>query len=397
MLNPKVFQWHPETRVHAGGRKLVLPCADDTNPQIAALNALHRAISARQEFVVTEAGIDLLPDVTSHFQTTSGGSTGAPKSIRRSHGSWIESFEVNRRLFNLGPADRFAVFGGLMHSLALYGLAEALHIGADIHLMAGLRPDRQADMVLGHAITLLYITPTQLRLLCAAGPLMPSVRRILCGGGVLSPETRAMAGRRFPNATLREFYGASETSFITLSDGDTPEGSVGRAYPGVEIRIEKDVAGDCGLVWVKSPYLFEGYAQGASPDTRWRDGFLTVGELGEMDDAGHLFLRGRKTRMVTIADRNVFPEQIEALILDLEGVTHCAVLAVPDTRRGHRLVAVLDGPSDPALAQRVVDRCRARLSPLKAPREVLFHAEFPLLPSGKPDIRALSAFIEDRS
>lgn len=382
-----------------------LPGDAPPNRAVADLRALQGAVRSGAEYLVTDQGVEIvrpgrhpLDPAPGYMQCRSGGTTGAPKSIRRRHASWIASFEINRDRFGLTAGSSSAVLGRIVHSLALYGILEAAHLGANIHLLADLRPARQREMLAHHAVRLLYATPTQLRLLCTApeGPAaLPDLRQILCGGGALTGDIRARVQTVCPNATLTEFYGASETSFIAITDDATPPGSVGKPYPGVEIRIEAGGYGaGVGEVWVRSPYLFDGYASGSSPDTRWQDGFLTVGELGYLDDQGYLYLSGRKTRMVTIADQNVFPEEVEALIQRNPRVAHCAVLAVPDTRRGHVLMAVLSGPECPEVADEVQRVCRAVLGPLKAPRQVYFLKDFPLLPSGKPDLRSLAAWVE---
>ena len=214
---------------------------------------------------------------------------------------------------------------------------------------------------------------------------VPGLRLIVTGGSKLDPATRARLALRFPGAGVREFYGAAETSFITLSDDDTPEGSVGPPYPGVDI----DLRGPAGAreVWVRSPYLFAGYA-GDAGSARWQDGWLTVGEIGEMRD-GFLFLSGRAGRMVTVADQNVFPEEIEAFLLTQPGVTQAAVLPRADALRGHVLEAVVMGGDAAAL----LSACRRRLGPLKTPRRVLQVGDWPLLASGKTDLAALQGIV----
>jgi long-chain acyl-CoA synthetase len=231
-------------------------------------------------------------------------------------------------------------------------------------------------------IDILYASPAQLRLMLEA-PTAPvsGLRLIVTGGSKLDPATRARLALQFPGAAVREFYGAAETSFITLSDDDTPEGSVGPPYPGVDI----DLRGPAGAqeVWVSSPYLFAGYA-GIAGSARWQDGWLSVGEIGEMRD-GFLFLAGRAGRMVTVADQNVFPEEIEAFLLAQPGVTQAAVLPRADALRGHVLDAVVMGGDPDAL----LAACRRRLGPLKTPRRVLCVADWPLLASGKTDLATL--------
>lgn len=269
-----------------------------------------------------------------------------------------------------------AVLGGLEHSLSLYGSLEGAHLGAEVHLLAGQRPDRQGIALADREVQVLYATPAQLRGLDAA---LPDLRLVLVGGSKLDATLRAKLALIAPKVEVREFYGAAEASFITLADGGTPEASVGRAYPGVGIEVRE------GEVWVKSPYLFEGYASDPG-SARWREGWLSVGEMGWLED-GYLFLSGRKGRMVTVADQNVFPEAIEALMERLPGIIRAAVLPEADAARGHVLYAVAQG--DPEEEAAVLAALRAELGPLKAPRRIVWRADWPVTASGKTDLAAL--------
>ncbi|NHX27357.1 long-chain fatty acid--CoA ligase, partial [Escherichia coli] len=259
-------------------------------------------------------------------------------------------------------------------------------------LLFPLRPERQWRRMHEAGVSVLDATPTQLRLMLAGeGPALPALRHVFCGGGKLDPECRADLARHAPDAQILEFYGATETSFITMADADTPQGSVGRPYPGVEMLIRDADAGGVGEIWLRSPYLFSGYATGSSADTRWDDRFLSIGEMGYLDAQGNLFLKGRKNRMVTVADHNVFPEDIEAVLTATSGRLSAAI-PVPDAQRGHAIVAVIAGAADGALPPRLRQACSRALGPHAAPRRVLFADPFPLLPAGKPDLVALREF-----
>ncbi|MCA0921305.1 AMP-binding protein [Pseudooceanicola nanhaiensis] len=384
---PDLFRWSPETALCLGAQ----PVSDaDPAPLARALCALRDAIRAEGEILCGPEGISLLPQGTPGFlRLRSAGTTGQPKTIRRSHGSWIASFEVNRRTLSLTTADRTAIMGDLAHSLALYGAVEAAHIGADLYQLAGLRPRSQAQVLSDCAITVLYATPTHLLHLASTGAALPALRHILCGGGRMPAGLRAAVAQMAPNAVLREFYGAAETSFIAWGDGAGPEGTVGRAYPGVEIEIRGE-----GEIWVRSPYIAEGYVEGDSAETRREGGFVTVGEMGQMDAEGFLTVAGRRNRMVTIAGQNVFPEDIEALLLGEPDVTACAVVPRPDALRGATLVAVVDGTPDPLREARLLALCRTSVGPLAAPRRIVALADFPQTVSGKPDLRAIAALLE---
>lgn len=313
------------------------------------------------------------------FETLTSGSSGQPRRILRSVASWVASFQVNAALFGIGPGARVAVLGGLEHSLALYGAVEAGYLGARLYLLGGMRPDRQRQLLAGRGVDLLYATPAQLRLMVEAGGDELPLRLVLVGGSKLDAGLRAGVAAMAPGAVVREFYGAAEASFITLSGPDCPANSVGRAYPGVEIAVEAEE------IWVRSPYLFAGYA-GADPGgARWREGWLSVGEMGRLQD-GFLYLSGRAGRMVTVADQNVFPEEIESFLMGLPGVDRAAVLPRPDALRGMHMVAVILGtaPDDAVLRA-----CRAALGPLKAPKAVYRLADWPMLGSGKTDLEAV--------
>lgn len=401
MANSGKFQWHPSSRLFAGKQEINRSAQTATGFQAIAAQPSALALSCLAAAIESGAGFCLyqktLPDnieaPAGTFLTLTGGTSGAPKTIRRSHNSWIASFAHNASSFGYMPRDAIAVFGALSHSLALYGVVEAMHLGLHAHVLDGQSGAQQRAQIIAARISILYLTPSQLRLLCTghARANLPSVRLILCGGGAIDAQTRQTALKLCPNARIHVFYGAAETSFITISDDQTPEGSVGKPYPGVEIKLAED-----GEVWVKSPYLFDNYATGTAPDTRWQDGFLTVGETGSLDGEGNLWLKGRKTRMVTVADQNVFPEEVEARINDLKGVGGCAVLALPDNLRGHRLIAVLEGSEDTKLAQTVRQVCIDTFGSLIAPKTVLFQMNLPRLPSGKVDLKSLTNWVKEQ-
>jgi long-chain acyl-CoA synthetase len=370
-------------------------------PDAPGLAALMDALSAGQSIHARQSG----PAITAHEEQTqklycqSSGTTGTPKTVRRAPATWIASFEQHRTRFGTKPGDVQATLGALGHSLSLFASIEALHLGAGLLPLHGLGAKRQARALQESRTTVLYATPAQLRLLvqgCKAAEIgqLPALRQLLCGGGALEPCSRPVLRRLFPNAQLRVFYGASETSFITMEEDGTPEGSVGRAYPGVKIEIRQEGKpvgpGETGEVWVKSLYLFEGYETGDSPETRRDGAYLTVGELGYLDVEGHLFLAGRAARVVQVADTTVSLDHVEAVIGAQPGVRQCAALARPDALRGTAITCVVEAEGGTGLQARLRAACAAQLGQAATPRRVIVIPAMPLLPAGKPDLRALT-------
>lgn len=378
------FRWHDAARLFGpDGAELSrhtaftpLPAGDDA--------AAIAAVMAGQGRPFRIGGTGPLEAGQGEFEALTGGSLGNARRVLRAQSSWLASFSVNAGLFGIRPGVGVAVLGRPVHSLALYAALEGLHLGAGVHLLEGLRPDRQAAALAGRGAGVVYATPAQLRALCGAGLPLPGLRHVIIGGAKLDGGLRQVVTALCPGARISEFYGAAEASFITLSTGQSGSETVGLPYPGVELRVEPD----SGLVWVRSPYLFRCYGGDDPGSARWQDGWLTVGEVGQMTPEG-LILKGRAGRMVTVADRNVFPEAIETLLLSLPGVERAAVLPVPDGPRGQVLVAHLMG--DAGQDQVIMAALRRALGPMVAPRRLLWRGDWPVLPSGKTDLATLAA------
>lgn len=342
--------------------------SDPSNPLTAIpafLNALGAGLSP---IIGTPVNA---PDQPDSFFTLTGGTTGAPKVIRRSTSSWLHSIKTLSATLNIGPNARVATLGNLTYSLSLYSAIEALYCGADFHFIRGAEAEKRG-------ITHLYATPTQLRVIRQPAP---RVTHVITGGGPFDEATAAHVGRIFPNAKVWRFYGAAETSFITLADGTAPSDSVGPAFPGVEIAI-RDPSGNplsantAGEVWLRSPMLFSEYAIGRSASTKWQDTWLSVGEVGHLDPAGNLYLTGRIDRILTIADKSVSLDQLESALITA-GAGSAAIVALPDPLRGYVLHGFIEGTAPkPNLLK--------SLTQLPA---------LPRLTSGKPDYTALRKLI----
>ena len=257
-----------------------------------------------------------------NFITFSGGSTKKPKAILRTHKSWIYSFKRNGVL----KSDKVAVLGHLSHSLALYAATEAMHIGAKL-IFLGMRPQGKP--------TILYATPTLLKLVYKSDKIYSQVRTIFIGGGHFSDDDKTFCKYRFPNAEIKVFYGTAETSFITISDSKTPPNSVGQTYDGVEIYIKE------GAISVKTPMLATNYLDNQivmDPNLPF-----STGEIGWIDDNNFLFLKGRSDRAVNISDKLIHLDALEEDLISLPGIEHAAVITLPDKKRGQKAFAAVCG------------------------------------------------------
>ena len=438
------FKWHPSSKLFGNGYCLTRQQVEDSfnNALETDKTALVRYIPAdrRQrdiyltifksirentEFCVvdsisTAAGLSAkTPDAadlseptgparnaTTTFQCTSSGSSGQPKRIRRTHKSWIRCFDANARLWDLGQSERYAILGALSHSLSLYGAMEALHFGAALIDASGQRPDKQLAKIETCKPSVIYATPSQIKLLfeaCRSKSSSParSLKRAFIGGSYLDQSTADACQRMIPEAEIHQFYGASETSFVAMSSRETPKESTGKAFPNVEIEVRSSEGSklrvdEIGEIWVRSPYLFEGYASHEQGSAEWQAGWVSVGEIGSLDSAGNLYIKGRKDRAVQIADKTVHPERIEEHLAGLQGVENSAIVPVEDRMRGNSLVAFVKMRSGSTFDSAAILRaCRSEFGNGISPRRIVAVDEWPLLHSGKTDYSAFRAKSEE--
>jgi long-chain acyl-CoA synthetase len=233
-----------------------------------------------------------------------------------------------------------------------------------------------------------------------------NVRLCTSGGAPLPPEWLA-AFHEATGLAIVEGYGLTEAGPVVTTNplGAPPKpGSVGRALPGVELRLvdtdgrplepddedEELDDGDTGLVAVRGPNLFSGYwPDGAGgPDA---DGWFRTADVGFLDADGDLHLVERSSDVVIVNGFNVYPREVEQVLLAIEGVTEAAVVGQRDERAGEVVKAVL--VTDPAAG---VDEaavrafCARRLARFKVPAVIVFVRELPRTPTGKIARRQLA-------
>jgi long-chain acyl-CoA synthetase len=346
-----------------------------------------------------EYKVDVSSDAPFYTGYTSG-STGRPKGYRRSHRSWTASFAIEAAEFGHTSEDVIAAPGSLSHSLFLYAAIHALHIGATAIISRSFRPAKVVTAMQRHAATILYAVPAQLMMLARVPQqqVCDCVRWVISSGSKWHGGDRQILRRNFPSAGFAEFYGASELSFVSVAREEEcpPPGSVGRAFTCVDIRIMDEAgkplpAGRTGEVFVRSPMVFDGYA-GEKQQTgiRRTEDFLSVGDMGRIDGRGFLFLAGRRDRMIVTAGKNLFPEEIEAVLLSHPDVASATVVALEDAKRGARIAAVLQLQEGVALSpSQLIAHAREYLPLYKVPRLYFTLQDWPQTRSGKVDLVVL--------
>jgi acyl-CoA synthetase (AMP-forming)/AMP-acid ligase II len=203
----------------------------------------------------------------------------------------------------------------------------------------------------------------------------------------------------FPAATLYEIYGSTEAGAVTniRHRPGGPVGSVGHPGLAQSVRIldpeHEDVpAGEIGEIFSRGPTLMEGYYKDPkATEAAMHEGFLSVGDMGIMDADGRVYVVDRKADMIITSGENVYPTEVEDVILQAPGVRLAAVVGVPDALRGEAVRAfVVAAPDGPAPDLETIQRlCRELLADYKRPRTVEIVPELPLGPTGKVLRRAV--------
>ncbi len=347
------------------------------------------------------------------------GTTGAPRGIRLSHRALLANREQAAALrpAPVTPVDRVLISLPLFHIFGLAaGFLQVCWVGATVVLTERFDPADIADVLRAHRVSALAGVPTMFRALLdlPADELRAAtegVRLCTSGGAPLPPEWLA----RFQQATglaIVEGYGLTEAGPVVTTNplGAPPKpGSVGRPLPGVELRLvdahgrpveptepdedsddEYDIDDDTGLVALRGRNLFSGYwpdGEGG-PDA---DGWFRTADIGFLDADGDLHLVDRSSDVVIVSGFNVYPREVEQVLLEIEGVMEAAVVGQHDERAGEVVKAVL--VVDPAAG---VDEdgvrafCAQRLARFKVPVVITFVHALPRTPTGKVARRQLA-------
>jgi long-chain acyl-CoA synthetase len=201
----------------------------------------------------------------------------------------------------------------------------------------------------------------------------------------------------FPDAEIHELYGASEGGATRISPDEwrSRPGSVGRPWPGVEIRILDDdgqpvATGESGIIFIRppGPHRFSYRNDEDATSRAWHDDAFTVGDIGHLDEDGYLTITDRVSDMVLWGGVNIAPREIEEVLFEHPAVVDCAVFGIPDSRDGERLKAMvqLRTDVDPEVLAEFVG---SKLARYKVPREWEVVDELPRDQNGKVRKRQL--------
>jgi long-chain acyl-CoA synthetase len=231
---------------------------------------------------------------------------------------------------------------------------------------------------------------------------LDSLRYVSSGAAPLALDVLREFERRIPSVEILEGYGCTETSAVISSSppGNRRAGSVGVPIRDCDVRILDDsdrplAVGDDGEICVRSPGVMRGYWNAPEETAEaMRGGWLHTGDIGHLDPDGYLYVVDRKKDLILRGGFNVFPRDVEDVLLSHGDVAMAGVVGRPDPRLGEEVVAFVSlRPGAAVTADELIAHARSRLSPTKSPREIHLVDSIPLTSVGKLDRKALRALL----
>jgi fatty-acyl-CoA synthase len=262
----------------------------------------------------------------------------------------------------------------------------ALWKGATIVLERSFEPERCLELIERKGVTTTMCVPANYQFMAQSPRFgttdLSSLRRAVVGGAPMPPSLLRTWQER--GVAIVQGYGLTEAAPNVLclpqEDAVRKAGFAGKPYPGVEVELSP-----AGELLVRGPNVFAGYWRNeAATAEAFTDGWLRTGDLAERDDEGNYRITGRLKDMYISGGENVYPAEVEDVLLSLEGVADAAVLGVPDERWGEVGVAfVVRAEGAAPSAGEILAGCRERLARFKVPADVRFVDELPRSGLGK--------------
>lgn len=325
------------------------------------------------------------------------GTAGPPNVARLTHGNLLAN--LNQLSAVPGELTASDVVYGVIPLNHIYGLnvvlGSTLKHGATLVLAQRFDPSTALDSIRDRGVTVVLGVPPMwrefLNLAEAPDDAFAGVNLATSGAAALPAEISSALCDRF-GLEIAEGYGLTEASPVVTTSVGLPwrPGSVGRAVPGMEIRLVdgagNDVPfGDAGEIWLRGPNVFIGYLDAeATARVFADDGWLRTGDIGTVDQDGNLYLVDRSKDLVIVSGFNVYPAEVEAVLDEHPDIVDAAVVGVSHPATGEAVKAyVVRRPGATLDEEAVIMWTEDRLARYKCPSKVLFVDQLPRATSGK--------------
>ncbi len=396
----------------------------DPHHEVVARDAVARTGADTPILVVGErfdALVDSAPADPFDLEQASGGTmfytsgtTGRPKGVKRAAastvGAQLHALPASGRFLGLDGGGPHLVTGPLYHAAPVGFATMDLHGGAPMVIMPSWDATRTLELISSRAIHNTHLVPTMfVRLLRLPDEVravadVSSLHTVLHGAAPIARSVKAEMIEWWGDSMV-EYWGASEGGVVTLvgaQDWLAHPGTVGRAIPSHEVfAADPDgralPAGETGALYCRntvSPRVFEYHNDpGKTASAFLEPGVYTIGDIGRVDEDGYVFLSDRASHMIISGGVNIYPAEIEQVLIAHPAVHDVGVFGIPDEEWGEQVKAAIElapgyEPSA-ALASEILTYARAHLAGYKVPRSIDFEAHLPRYPTGKLYTRVL--------
>ena len=339
---------------------------------------------------------DVDPDDLAALIFTSG-TAGSPRAAMLSHGNLLSNLEQSSSTDGIRAAD---VVYGVLPLFHIFGLNVVLGLGlargATLVLVQRFDPFTALETIRDRKVTIIPGAPPLWLAFShmddAPADSFATVRLALTGAAKMPEEAMRRLNERF-GLSLLEGYGLTEASpVVTSSAGmEVKIGSVGKVLDGIQVRLideegNEALQGDAGEIWVKGPNVFKGYLNELEATARvlTADGWLRTGDIAIVDDDGYLYLVDRAKDLIIVSGFNVYPAEVEDVLLDHPDVAECGVIGVPHPHTGEAVKAfVVLQAGARTQEDSLISWCLDNLARYKCPSKIMFVDELPRNVSGK--------------
>jgi fatty-acyl-CoA synthase len=372
------------------GRLLAWTDGDGTGETIEALIARHAGERAPD------------PSQPADVVLLTSGTTGTPKGAPRHQGRSLHPLGALLSKVPYRGGESTYVAAPMFHGLGFTQMVLSMILGCTTIVQRRFKPELVLDAIARERPTALVVVPVMLSRIVSLLEAEPgrwdtsSLRIVFASGSQLEAELVRRAQRTIGDK-LYNFYGSTEVAwatFATPADLRAAPGTAGRPPFGTIVRLVDDDGrtvsgtGKVGRIFVGNGFQFDGYTGGGNKELI--DGLMSTGDVGHFDAGGRLFIDGRDDDMIVSGGENLFPGEIEELLITHPAIVEAAVIGVDDEEFGKRLAAfVVVAPGQSMTENEVREFVKGNLARFKIPRDVRFIEELPRNPTGKVLKRAL--------
>ena len=329
------------------------------------------------------------------FIMYTSGTTGLPKGVVHTHETQLWAVLTIRNTSDGGPSDRYLVLLPLFHVGALTPMIVMLYVGCSLVINREFDPVRTWQQIESEKITTTLAVPAMLNFMLQVPNFeqfdWSSIRWMMSGAAPVPVST--IEKYQAIGIEIHQVYGLTETCapacLITTDDANRKKGSTGRAFFHTEVKVVDDDGnelppGEAGEVLIRGRHIMREYWN--RPDASaeaLKGGWLHSGDIAIKDDEGFIFIQDRKKDMVISGGENVYPAEVENVLLQHPGVADAAVIGHDSEKWGESPFAVIVKADPDLTEQSVLEHCNGKLARFKQPKGAAFIDAIPRNPSGK--------------